>query len=379
MRLLEFQAKRIFSEHGIPVPKSVLITSPANVTEVSCPVVLKAQVAVGGRGKAGAIRVAESASEAASAIEELLNAMVKGHRVQAVLAEEKIPDAKELYLAVLIDKVARLPMLMASSAGGVDIETVGRDTPEKFVKKHAPPSVGLPGYVLQYLATQFSVKDRKAELSKIVEEMFGVFYGYNASLVEINPLAVTPDGLVALDAKIFLDDKAAYRHSELFTRLKEEQYKLAKQETSRAQKLAEKFDITYVPLEGDIALISDGAGTGMLTLDLVRDVGGRPANFCELGGLAGTESMQQALEVVLANPKAEVLLISLIGGLTRMDEVAKGIVNYLKEHSVKIPLVVRMCGTQEDVGRAMLRKAGIETVDDLDEAVRAAVDGVRVG
>jgi succinyl-CoA synthetase beta subunit len=208
--------------------------------------------------------------------------------------------------------------------------------------------------------------------------MFAIFYGYDASLIEINPLAVTPDGLAALDAKILLDDKAEYHHSELFARLKEEQEKLTKKKETRSQRLAEELGVTYVPLEGEVALISDGAGTGMLTLDLICDAGGKPANFCELGGLAGTESMQQALEVVLANSKAKVLLISLIGGLTRMDEVAEGIVNYLKEHTVKIPLIVRMCGTKEDVGRAMLCEVGIETVADLPEAVRIAVDGVRV-
>ncbi len=376
MRLLEFQAKRIFSEHEIPIPKSVLITSVADVAGLAFPTILKAQATVGGRRKAGAIKVAESASEATPAVEELLNTTVKGHRVQAVLAEEQVVVERELYLAVLIDKVAKLPMLMASSAGGVDIEAVGRDSPEKIIKKYVHPSVGLPRYVLQYLATQLSVKDRMADLTSIVEKMFAVFYGYNASLVEINPLAVTPNGLVALDAKILLDDKAAYRHPELFDQIKEEQNRLAKSEKSRAQQLAEEYGVTYVPLEGEVALISDGAGTGMLALDLIRDVGGRAANFCELGGLAGTESMQQALEVVLANPKAKVLLISLIGGLTRMDEVAEGIVNYLKEHRVTIPLTVRMCGTQEEVGRAKLREVGIETYDDLPTAILAAVNGV---
>jgi succinyl-CoA synthetase beta subunit len=378
MRLLEFQAKRIFSRHGIPVPKSSLITSPSDVATLFYPAVLKAQVAVGGRGKSDAIRVVESASEAAVAIECLLGSTVKGHRVQAVLAEEKITIEKELYLAVLIDKVAKLPMLLATDAGGMDIERIGRDSPERIIRKHAPVAGDLPAYVLSYLAQRLLVKDRKAELSKIIEGMFAIFYGYDASLVEINPLAVTPDGLCALDAKILLDDKAEHHHSELFSHLKEEQNDLTKQKTSRSQRLAEELGVTYVPLEGEVGLISDGAGTGMLALDLICDAQGRPANFCELGGLAGAESMKQALEVVLANPKAKVLLISLIGGLTRMDEVAEGILDYLKGHSVKIPLIVRMYGTKEDVGRAMLREAGIETVTDLPEAVQIAVAGARV-
>jgi len=378
MRLLEFQAKRIFSEHGIPVPKGTLLTSSSKATTVDCPVVLKAQVPVGGRGKAGAIRVAESASEAARATEELFGSTVKGHQVQAVLAEEKISVEKELYLAVLIDKAAKLPMLLASSAGGVNIETIGRESPEKLVKKHMHPSIGLPGYVVPYLANRFSLSDQRAELAQILEQVLDIFYGYNASLVEINPLALTPNGLVALDAKIVLDDKAAYHHGEVFAHLEQEQNNLASYEITRAQRLAKELGVIYVPLKGDVALISDGAGTGMLALDLIKDAGGKPANFCELGGQAGTESMQQALEVVLANPDVKTLLISLIGGLTRMDEIAEGIVKYLKIHHIKIPLVVRMCGTQEEVGRAMLRRVGIETYDDLPEAVHAVVNSSRV-
>jgi succinyl-CoA synthetase beta subunit len=373
MRLLEFQAKRIFSEHEISVPKGTLLTTPSEATAVACPCVLKAQVPAGGRGKAGAIRVAESAGEAARSAEELFGCTVKGHKVQAVLAEEKILVEKELYLAVLIDKAAKLPMIMASSAGGVDIETIGRGSPEKLIKKHVHPFVGLPGYLASYLANCFSLNDQRAELAQILKQVLDIFYCYNASLVEINPLAITPDGLVALDAKIVLDDKAAYQHGEVFAHLEQEQNNLASHEITRAQGLAKELGVTYVPLEGDVALISDGAGTGMLALDLIEDAGGKPANFCELGGQAGTESMQQALEVVLANPDIKTLLISLIGGLTRMDEIAEGIVNYVKTKRVKIPLVVRMCGTQEEVGRAMLRRVGIETYDDLTEAVHAAV------
>jgi len=377
MRLVEFQAKQIFSEHGIPVPKNVLLESSVDLENLSYPVVLKAQVPVGGRGKAGAIKTVSDANEATAVLDELLSMRIKGNPVQAVLAEKKVEVQKELYLAILIDKLARLPVIMASAAGGIDIEQVARESSERIVKKYINPSIGLSDYTVRYLAKRIGVEEHLRDFAKLAHSLFDIFQSYDGSLVEINPLAVTANGLIALDAKIILDDKAAYRHGDLFGRLKNEQTQSGEDGRSRAEQLAEDKGITYVSLDGDVGMISDGAGTGMLALDLIQDAGGRAANFCELGGFGGKESMQQALEVVLANPRGEVLLISLIGGLTRMDEVADGIVTYLKGHEVSIPLVVRMCGTQEEAGRVTLQTVGIEAVDDLPTAIRTAVDAVK--
>lgn len=377
MRLLEFQAKRIFSEHGIPVPKNVLLESSTDLENLLYPVVLKAQVPVGGRGKAGAIKPVTDANEAAAVLDELLNTRIRGNPVRVVLAEEKVEVQKELYLALLIDKLARLPVIMASDAGGIDIEQVARERPAQIVKKYIDPSVGLSDYTVHYLAKRIGVEEHLRDFANLAHSLFDIFRSYDGALVEINPLAVTADGLLALDAKIVLDDKAAYRHGNLFGRLKAEQTRSGKDGRSRAEQLAEGKGITYVSLNGNVGMISDGAGTGMLTLDLIQDAGGRAANFCELGGFGGKESMQQALEVVLANPRVKVLLISLIGGLTRMDEVADGIVAYLKRHEVFLPLVVRMCGTQEEAGRARLQTVGIEALNDLPTAIRTAVDTVK--
>lgn len=373
MRLLEFQAKRLLSEYGIPIPKSVLAKSQDDLESLSFPVVLKAQVPVGGRGKAGAIRIATQPKEAIATVEELLNYNIKGYPIQAVLAEEQVEIKQELYLAVLIDKLACLPLIMVSTTGGVDIEEVARESPEKIVKKHLKPFVGLQDYIVRYLAKHIGLEDQLEGFRRIVKQVYRIFCDYDATLVEINPLAVTPNGLVTLDAKVLLDDKAAYRHEDLFVKLQEEQKQSAKSGKTGAEQLAEERGITYVPLDGNVGVISDGAGTGMLTLDLTQDVGGQAANFCELGGLAGAESMLQALEVVSASPHVKVVLISLIGGLTRMDEMADGILNYLEQHGKSRPLVIRMCGTKEEVGKARLRTAGIETFEDLETAVRAAV------
>jgi succinyl-CoA synthetase beta subunit len=340
-------------------------------------VVLKAQVPVGGRGKAGAIKPVTDANEAAVVLDELLNTRIRGNSVRAVLAEEKVEVQKELYLALLIDKLARLPVIMASDAGGIDIEQVARQSPEQIVKKYIDPSIGLSNYTVCYLAKRIGVEEHLRDFAKLAYSLFDIFQRYDGTLVEINPLAVTANGLLTLDAKIVLDDKAAYRHGDLFAKLEDEQTQSRKDGRSRTEQLAEDKGVTYVSLDGDVGMISDGAGTGMLTLDLIQDAGGRAANFCELGGFGGTESMQQALEVVLANPRVKVLLVSLIGGLTRMDEVADGIVAYLERHEVSIPLVVRMCGTQEEAGRARLRTVGIDALDDLPTAIRAAVDTVK--
>lgn len=372
MRLLEFQAKRIFSKNGIAVPKSMLITSPEDIQNILLPSVLKAQIPVGGRGKAGAIRKVETTSEAESVVAELLGSTVKGFQVQALLAEEPVEVKRELYLSYLADKQANRPLLMASLSGGVDIEEVAKTSPQRIIKKYIDPLLGLKDYTVRSLAKALEIDDFPS-FNRLVGKILTLSQGLDATLVEINPLAETREGLVALDAKMLLDDQASYRHNAFFGKMQLEQKKLDKRAKSRPVEMAEKRNISYVPLEGDIGLIADGAGTGMLTLDMIHDAGGRPANFCEMGGMANDEIMQRTMEVILADERVKVLLISLIGGLTRMDEMAKGIVRYLQTNESSVPIVIRMCGTKSEVGLAMLKGVGLDAYEDLAATVQTAV------
>ena len=375
MRLYEFQAKRILAENGIPVPRGQLITSSQALQDIKVPVILKAQILAGGRGKAGAVRKIADRAALMSAVNELLGSIVKNHPVQALLAEEPIGIKKEFYLAYLIDRQFNRPLLMASASGGVDIEEVAQKSPERIIKKHIHPFLGLQHYEIRSLAKTLEIGDVRT-FGSIVGKLCDLFGRFDATLIEINPLAETAEGFMALDAKIILDDTAAYRHSQLFASLKNEQKPLDRSQKTKAETMAEKEGINYVPLDGNLGMIADGAGTGMLTLDMISDAGGRPANFCEMGGLSNADVMKRAISVVLTDDRVKVLVISLIGGLTRMDEMAEGIVAYLKTDGRTVPIYIRMCGTKSDVGIPMLHDAGLEVYEDLADTVRAAVKQV---
>jgi len=370
---LEFQAKRILGEYGIPVPAGSLVTAASDLSKVKLPAVLKAQVPVGGRGKSGGIRLVEKPGEIESVANEMFHMAIKGHPVRGLLAEEKIEVSHEFYLAVLYNKKTNLPMIMASATGGVDIEQAARETPALVFRRDIDLFVGLPKSTTSYLAKRLGVKDAEG-FTVIAENLYAILLECDATLVEINPLGETSAGLVAMDAKLVLDEKASFRHREMVERLNAEKDTFENANLTPAEKMARECEITYVPLNGPVAMIADGAGTGMLTLDLIQDNGGMAANFCEMGGLANAEIMEKAIGVVLANPRATVLLITLIGGMTRMDDMAEGIARYVKKHAVSLPVVVRMCGTQEEAGKAILREVGIIPFDNLSQAVQSAVE-----
>lgn len=376
MQLLEFQAKRLFTQAGIRIPHGKLLDSNTGVNQLEVPVVLKSQVPVGGRGKAGGIQLIKKTEDLATAASQLFKLKIKGFPVRAILAEEQIVVDRELYLAVLYNKKTNLPMIMASSVGGVDIEQVARDNPAAIFRKDIDPLVGLRKPAIGYLAKWLGVTDAAA-LGSIVERLYTILMDFDATLVEINPLGQTPAGLVAMDAKIVLDDKAAFRHAELFDVLRSEEALFVQADRTPAERLAHQHEVTYVPLPGNIGMISDGAGTGMLTLDMIADEGGQAANFCEMGGLSNADTMERSIEIVLANPSVRVLLITLIGGLTRMDEMGEGVARYVRKHGDSVPIVVRMCGTREAEGKASLKSVGIEAFDDMASAVRFAVKTVQ--
>ena len=305
---------------------------------------MKAQVLSGGRGKAGGVVLADTPDDAAKAADAILSMELKGEPVKALLVEEKANIVAEYYLAVTFDGESRTPLFMASASGGMDIESVAEHSPEKILKLPVDPLWGLTDYKIRAMADFLGYEDRK-EFDGFVRKVWKLFREKDAVLVEINPLVVTDKGLLALDAKVEIDDDARPRRKQLFEAMLSEQRSLAGAEAE-----ADHGTITYVPLEGDIGLISDGAGTGMLTLDLIRDMGGEAADFCEMGGLTSPEVMYDAMkEVFSGKPGIKSLLVVLIGGFNRMDD-GGGHRALSQRASCSIPLVVRLCGTMEKRG-----------------------------
>jgi succinyl-CoA synthetase beta subunit len=372
MKLFEFQAKRIFSQHGLPVPKSELLLSERELPKLPFPLILKAQALTGGRGKAGGIKTASNKEETSTLLTELFRLNIKNEPVQAVLAEEKADIVQEFYLSIALPGGSTKPLIIASSTGGVDIEEVAEKNPEQIIRIPIDPLIGPQDYQLRYLSQGLGYKNKK-ELASLVTKLYRAFINLDATLVEINPLASTPAGLVALDGKMTLDNKAGFRQGALFEELREEQRSLPKADLTSAQ--VSEDTITYIPLAGTVGLISDGAGTGMLALDLIRDAGADAANFCEMGGLTSPEIIYKAMEVVLADPKVNSLLVVLIGGFNRMDEMAQGIVNYQTDHGLDMPVAVRMCGTMEEEGKRIMAEAGVPAYDDLLLAIETVVQG----
>ena len=378
MRLYEFQAKKIFKDNGIPVPKGKLATCASEVEEIAKQiggaVVVKAQALVGRRGLAGGVRFADNSKEAGKVAEEILGSRIKCEEVQRVLVEEKIPVKEEFYIGITIDHDAGLPTVMVTSKGGIEIEILTKRFPEKLVKKTVDVFRGLPAYEAISMAKKIGLNNGRAvSFSSAIRNLYGIFENYDAELVEINPFALTmKEEFIAVDAKLSLDDRAKFRHEGLVRDLEDENPK-PKEGSSYREYLAKKAGISsYVEFDGNIGIISDGAGTALLTLDLTRDYGGGPADFCELGGMINAEMMKNALEIVTSNQNVKVMLVTLIGGLTRMDEMAEGIARFLEGKS-KVPIVVRLAGTLEEEGKRILKRIGVDSSSDMYASIRKAV------
>ena len=337
MRLFEFQAKRIFRDHGIPTLRSVLLTSAEEASSLEAPMVLKAQVLAGGRGKAGGVKIWDGSQDAGALVRELLSMEIKGEKVRAVLAEEKATILHEYYMSITVNGTAATPVLVASEAGGVDIERVAQETPEKIVTIPINPLIGPSDYQVRALAKGIGVKDRKG-LKKIVDGLWSVFSGCDATLVEVNPLVSTPDGFVALDGKMVIDDKAAFRQGEALADLKAEQGGFPEPRLSRA------FRHDYLrALDGTVGLISDGPVPACLP-STSSEMRAGLQDFCEMGGLTSPQVMYDAMSAVLSDDKVKKLLVVLIGGFNRMDEMAEGIIRYRDERGLNVPIVVRCAG-----------------------------------
>lgn len=372
MKLHEYQSKQIFAEHGIPIPKGrVAMTAQEarSITEeLGGRAVIKSQVLVGGRGKAGGIRVVDSSEEAEEVATQLLAMEIKGLPVRKVLVDEAANIKTEIYLGVTNDRARRCPVLIASAEGGVEIEVVAHQHPEKIVRVWIDPILGLREYQARYLASTIEL-DRELwrDFIKIATGLYMAYKESDANLAEINPLVVTGEnGLLALDGKIVLDDNGLYRHAHL-AELRDID------EEEPIEREARKYGLSYVKLDGTIGCMVNGAGLAMATMDVINLFGGEPANFLDIGGGASAEKVAAAFQIILKDKSVEAVLINIFGGITRCDEVAKGILSALKSNPTDIPMAVRLVGTNEKEGRQLLADADMITAESLADAAQKAV------
>ena len=380
MKLYEHEAKKIFAKYGIPVPKGEIATTPAKARETAAklnvPVIVKAQIPVAGRGKAGGILFADTPEEAELAAKKLLGAEIKGVKVPSVLIEEKISVQKELYFGITVDRTKRCYVAVASSEGGMEIEEIAAKMPEKIVKVFVNPIYGFQPYHARQIARKIGYAGKQMlSLASTFLKLYRLALDHDAELAEMNPLMEKPNGeFVAADTRIIVDDNALYRHPELKNRLIEGETELTPQELE-----AQKTGLAYVRLEGNIGIIGNGAGLVMATLDTIQLYGGKPANFLDVGGGASAEKMAASLNIVLSDPRVNAVFINILGGITRCDEIAKGILETRKRIGFAKPIVIRLVGTNEEEGRHILTEAGIHVLSSMEEAAEKVVEIARIG
>lgn len=375
MKLFEYEAKNILARYGIPTPNGGLATNPSQAHEVVSklkpPFVVKAQVLVAGRGKAGGILFSDSIGEVEKDAEKLLRMQIKGIPVKSVWIEEKIQIKKELYFGITIDRFNQSYVAIASSVGGMEIEEIATKAPEKIIHFPINPQQGFHSFHARQMARKMGYAGNQlSELGRIFERLYCVGMDYDAELIEMNPLAETVNGkFVAADARIILDDNALFRHQEYKKRLLEGESELTPQEIE-----AMKNDLAYVKLDGDIGVIGNGAGLVMATLDTIQYYSGQPANFLDVGGGAPAEKIAIALKIVLSDPKVKALFINILGGITRCDEVARGILEAKAKIGVTKPMVIRLVGTNEAEGKRILTEEGIHVLESMEEAAQRVVE-----
>jgi succinyl-CoA synthetase beta subunit len=357
MDLYEYQGKQLFARFGIPVSEGRLATTPeearAAAEELGGQVVVKAQVLAGGRGKAGGIQLAEGPDDAEARTRDILGMDIRGHVVRSVWIEKASDIEREYYLSVTFDRGEKKPLFMFTTKGGVDIEEVAESDPGALARLHIDPLAGFQPFQARWLVFTAGLEDpdEQKQVLAIVGKLYDAFVGTDAMLCEINPLIVTPAGEVkALDSKFTVDDNALYRHTDIAEMRDPEG-------GDPQERLAREKGVTYVKLDGEIGILGNGAGLVMSTLDVIDQVGGRPANFCDLGGGGDAEGVVGALEVITADSQVEAILFNIFGGITRGDEVARGILEALDRMTIDLPIVVRLDGTNAAEGRAMLAKA----------------------
>jgi len=372
VKLYEFQAKEVFARHGIPVPRGEMVATATEAQRVAQDLgrcVVKAQVHVGGRGKAGGIKVVNTPEEAFAAAEGMLGKPLKGLLVKYVLVEEALDIAAEYYLSVLVDRAPKRPVMLASAMGGVDIEEVSASTPERIARLEIDPAYGPWGFELRGLAARADLDVRTHNsVADVADRLYRAFVSSDASLAEINPLVVTGQGtVIAADAKFDVDDNALYRQQAL-AGFREES------EEDPIEAEAHRRGVTYVRLGGNVGIIGNGAGLVMTTLDIVTRQGGKPANFLDVGGGASAESVREALAIVLMDPNVKGVLFNIFGGITRGDVVARGVLEAVGKMDVKVPMVVRMAGTRAEEGLKLLEGSPLIPAASPTEAAQKIID-----
>ncbi len=372
MKLQEYQSKQLFSKYRIPIPKGQIASTASEAKhiaeELGAQVVVKSQVLVGGRGKAGGIRLAKTPKEAEELATLILGMEIHGMPVRKVLIDEAVSIQKEIYLGITNDRTARRPVMMVSEAGGMDIEEIARKQPEKIIRVHIDPLLGLRDYQARDMAASIDMpRNLWRSFIEICHGLWRTYLESDATLAEINPLVITEDHrLMALDGKMIIDDNALFRHSDLAD-LRD----LDSEAPSEIE--ARKYGLSYIKLDGHIGCMVNGAGLAMATMDIIKLSGGEPANFLDIGGGASSEKVSAAFRIILSDPNVRAILINIFGGITRCDEVARGILTALKEVDVQVPMVVRLVGTNADEGLRLLADADMVTASTLAQAAQKSV------
>lgn len=372
MKLHEYQSKQVFSKFGIPIPKGRIAVTASEARQIAEElggrVVIKSQVLVGGRGKAGGIRLVKNAKEAEEAATQILSMEIKGLPVHKVLVDEAANIDQEIYLGITNDRASSRPVIMASASGGVDIEVVAHETPEKIIKVDIDPLLGFRDFQARDIAIGMDLaREYWRDFNEIASGLWKVYVASDATLAEINPLVITKEKrLLALDGKILIDDNALFRHADLA-----EMRDIDSEVPSEIE--ARKYGLSFIKLDGNIGCMVNGAGLAMTTMDIIKLFGGEPANFLDIGGGASSEKVSAAFRIIMSDPNVKAVLINIFGGITRADEVARGILVAQKEVKTDVTMVVRLVGTNAEEGRKLLADARMHTADTLADAAHKAV------
>lgn len=372
MKLHEYQSKQIFSKYGVPIPKGRVAATASEARQIAEElggrVVIKAQVLVGGRGKAGGVKLAKDPDEAEQLATKILGMEIKGLPVRKVLVDEGAAITQEIYFSITNDRSAKKPVMMASASGGMDIEEVAATAPEKIIKVHIDPLLGLRDYQARDIAAAIDLpREHWKDFGVIASGLWKAYSQNDATLAEINPLVITKDKrLLALDGKMLIDDNALFRHSDLA-----EMRDIDEENPEETE--ARKYGLSFIKLDGNIGCMVNGAGLAMTSMDIVKLFGGEPANFLDIGGGAGAEKVTAAMRIILSDPNVKAVLFNIFGGITRCDEVARGILEAMEEVKPKVPMVVRLVGTNAEEGRKLLADSHMITAETLVDAAKKAV------